>query len=97
MGIAAFDDLEGPRTGPSDDFRHPWPLIAGVGEDAFDEGKGSPHRAQQVDRTVAVLHVGGVDRDAQQEAQRIDQNVALAAGDFLARIKALRIEHRAPF
>jgi hypothetical protein len=38
-----------------------------------------------------------VDDDAQQEAQRIDQDVALAAGDFLARIKALRVERGAPF
>ena len=97
MGIAALDDLEGPRTGPSDELRHPRSLIAGVGEDAFDEWKGSPHRAQQVARTVAVLHIGRVDDHVQQEAQRVDEDVALAAGDFLARIKALRVERRAPF
>jgi hypothetical protein len=97
VGIAALDDLQGPRAGPSDDLSHPWPLVAGVGEDAFDEREGSPHRAQQVARTVAVLHIGRVDDHVQQEAQRVDQDVALAAGDFLARIKALRVEHRAPF
>src|SRR5271156_2963477 len=52
---------------------------------------------RKVARTVAVLHAGRMDRDAQQEAQRIDQDMALAAGDFLARIKALRVERRAPF
>ena len=97
MSIAALDDLEGPRTGPSDELRHPRSLIAGVGEDAFDEWKGSPHRAQQVARTVAVLHIGWVDDHAQQEAKRIDEDVTLAAGDFLARIKALGVERRAPF
>ena len=97
MGIAALDDLQGPRAGPGDDLSHPWPLVAGVGEDAFDEREGSPRRAQQIARTVAVLHIGRVDDHVQQEAQRVDEDVALAAGDFLARIKALRVERRAPF
>lgn len=97
MGIAALDDLQGPGTGLGGDLGHLWPLVAGVGEDAFDERKGSPRGAQHVARAIAILHVGGVDGDAQQEAQRIDQDVALAAGDFLARIKALRVERRAPF
>ena len=97
MGIAALDDLQGPSTGLGDHFGHLWPLVAGVGEDAFDERKGSPRGAQQVARTVAILHVGGVDDHAQQEAQRIDQDVALAAGDFLPRIKALRVKRGAPF
>ena len=35
-----------------------------------------------------------MDDHIQQEAQRVDEDVALAAGDFLARIKALRVERR---
>jgi len=97
MGVAALDDLQGPGAGLGDDLGHLWPLITGVGKDAFDEGEGSPRRAQQVACTIAVLHAGRVDDHAQQEAQHIDQDVALAAGDFLARIKALRVERRAPF
>lgn len=97
MGIAAFDDLQLPRAGLGDDLGHLWPLVAGVGEDALDERKGSPRGAQQVARAVAILHIGRVDGDVQQEAQRIDQDVTLAAGDFLARIKALRVERGAPF
>ena len=97
MGIAALDDLQGPGSGFGDDLRHFWSLIPGVGKDAFDKREGSPRRAQKLARTIAILHVGGVDRDVQQEAQRIDQDVALAAGDFLARIEALRVERRAPF
>src|ERR1700688_4299211 len=68
---------------------------ADAGKGALDERKGAPRGAQQVTRTIAVLHVGRVDGDAQQEAQRIDQDVTLAAGDFLPRIKALRVERRA--
>jgi hypothetical protein len=97
MGVAALDDLQGPGTGLGDQLSHLWPLVSGVGEDAFDERKGSP-RANVQDRDGAGdLLRTGVDGDAQQEAQRIDQDVALAAGDFLARIKALRVECRAPF
>ena len=97
MGVAALDDVQGPGTGPGDELGHLWPLVAGVGEDAFDERKGPPRGTQNLARAVAILHVGRVDRDAQQEAQRIDQDVALAAGDFLARVKALRVERKAPF
>ena len=97
MGIAALDDLQGPGAGLGDHLGHFWPLVSGVGEDAFDKREGSPRGAQHLARAIAVLHVGGVDRHAQQEAQRIDEDVALAAGDFLARIKALRVERRAPF
>ena len=97
MGIAALDDLQRPGSGLGDHLGHLRPLVAGVGEDAFDERKGSPRGAQQVTRAIAILNVGRVDGDAQQEAQRIDQDVALAAGDFLARVKALRVERSAPF
>ncbi len=38
-----------------------------------------------------------MDHSAQQEAQRVDQDVPLLALDLLARIKALRVDARAPF
>ena len=60
--------------------------------------KGKRRRAwQHVARAVAILNVGGVDDDAQQKAERVDEDMALAAGDFLARIIALRVERGAPF
>ena len=97
MRVAALDDLQDPRAGLGDHLGHLRPLVAGVGEDALDERKGSPRRAQYLTRPVAVLHAGRVDCDAQQQAQRIDQDVALAAGNFLARVEALRVERGAPF
>ena len=97
MGLAALDDLQLPRAGLGDDLRHFWPLIPGIGEDAFDEWKAPPCAAQQVARAIAILHVGGVDGHAQQETEGVDQNVALAPDDFLARIEALRVERRTPF
>ncbi len=37
---------------------------------------------------IAVLHAGGGDRHSQQQAQRVDDEVALAAVDFLAGVTA---------
>jgi hypothetical protein len=38
-----------------------------------------------------------MDNDVQQEAERVDEDVPLAARDLLARIVALRVERAAPF
>ena len=98
MQLVALDDFECPRAALGDGGGGFRPLIAGVGEDAFDEGK-EPARALVEDepRTIAILHVGRMDDDVQQEAERVDENMPLAALDLLARIKALRVERRAPF
>ena len=97
MCIAAFDDLQGPAAGVGDHLRHLRPLIAGIGEDALDEWKPAPRRAQQFESAIAILHVGRVDDDVQQKAERVDEDMALAARNLLARIKALRIKRKAPF
>ena len=54
-------------------------------------------RASAPAGAIAILHVGGVNDDAQQKTERIDEDMALAARDLLARIEALRVERRAPF
>jgi len=46
---------------------------------------------------IAILNIGGMDRYAQQQAERIDEDMALATRDFLARIEALRVEEGPPF
>jgi len=97
MQVAALDDLDGPAAGIGDDLRHLCSLVAGIGEDALDEGERATCRPQQFAGAVAILDVAGMDHDAQQEAERIDEDMALAARDLLARIKALRVERRPPF
>ena len=96
--FVALDDLEHPTTGAGSRSRGARSLIAGIGEDALDEGeKAAGASIENQPRPVAVLNVGGMDDDVQQEAERIDQNMALAPSDLLARIKPLRVKCGAPF
>ena len=96
--FVALDDLEHPTTGAGSRSRGAWSLIAGIGEDALDEGKEAAGASiENQPRSVAVLNIGGMDDDVQQKAKRIDQDVALAPGDLLARIVALWVERGAPF
>ena len=97
MGIAALDDLQVPEAGLGDEFGHFRPLIAGVDEDLSYEGKAAPRLLQHSPGAVAILNIGGQDAHAEQEPERVDKNMPLAPGDFLARVKPLRINRCAPF
>jgi hypothetical protein len=48
-------------------------------------------------RAVAILQIGWMDDDVQQEAERVDQDVPLAARDLLARIEPCGSSARPPF
>ena len=98
MPFGSLDDLDRPAAGLGDGGGERRALIAGVGEDALDEGEEAA-RADIEDKpcAVAVLHRGGVNDDVQEEAERVDEDVSLAARDLLARIIALRVERGAPF
>lgn len=98
MPFAALDDLQRPRAGLSDGRGERRALVARVGEDALDKGKEAAG-ADIEDKpcAIAVLHRGGVNDDVQEEAERVDEDVSLAARDLLARIVALRVERGAPF
>jgi hypothetical protein len=98
MQLIAFDDFNCPGAGLGDGCGGLGSLVAGISEDALDEGKEAASTSiEDKRRAVAILYVGGVDDDIQQEAERVDQNMPLAARDLLARIKALRVERGAPF
>jgi len=97
MSVAAFDDLQGPASRIGNRLGGLRSLVAGVGEDALDEGEGGSGLAQNLAQAVAILDVGRMDDDAQQEAERVDEDMPLAPRDFLARIKALRVKRGAPF
>ena len=61
-----------PWTGFGDSLRHYQPLVAGIGEDALDQGKGAAALPQYGSDTIAVLNIGGMNDDTQQEAQGIE-------------------------
>ena len=46
-----------------------------------------PQDLQQRLCAIAVLHAGGGDDDRQQQAERIDEDVAFAAFDLFVRVK----------
>ena len=76
-GGGAFDDLHRTRCGRGDAR----PLVAGVGEEPFDEGE-SPRDPLEDERgAVAVLHSGGVDLDTQHQAEHVGDEMAFAALD----------------
>ena len=96
--FGALNDFDNPTVRATSGLRHTWSLIAGIGEDALDEGKEAARASiKNQPRPIAILQVGGMDDDAQEKAERIDEDVPLAARDLLARIKALRVEREAPF
>jgi hypothetical protein len=97
MQIGTFDDLDFPAPGCSHDVRHFWPLISCIGEYALDEWKPATRFVQQGASAVPILNIGGQNAHAEEKAERVDKDMALAARDFLARVKALRIERGAPF
>jgi hypothetical protein len=97
MGLGAFDDLEGPRTGVGGGLGGPRLLIAGIGEDPLDEREGATGLAQNLVHAIAILDVGGVDDDTQEEAERVDEDVPLAPRNFLTRVITLRVHRRPPF
>lgn len=96
--LAAFYDLEFPGAGLGDCGSGFCRLIAGVGEDPlYERVETARAPIEYQPRTVAILDIGRVNDDIQQEAERVDQNVPLATLDLLARVIARRVERRPPF
>jgi hypothetical protein len=73
------------------------PFIGAVSEQFPEKGKQAEQCLQECDATVAILNVGGGDDAMQEQALRIDQNMALLALRQLACIEAVRIDAGPPF
>jgi len=96
--LVSLDDFDDPVAGACSSQRGARTLISGIGEYAKDEGPhGARAWAQHKRCAIAILNVGGVDGNAQQEAERIDEYMPLAARDLFAGVIALRIEQSPPF
>lgn len=95
--VGTLDDLDLPVTGGGHDRGHFRPLISSIGEDSLNKRKSPPGLAQKITRAVAILDIGGKNTYAEQEAERVDEDVTLATRNLLARIEALRVQRRPPF
>ena len=49
-------------------------MIAGIGEDALDERERPAPKAKNLADTIAILDVGRMNDDAQQQTQRVDED-----------------------
>jgi hypothetical protein len=72
-------------------------LIAAVGEDPLDERQRAARLVEHGQAPVAIPHVGGMDARAQQQTERVDQDMPLAPLDLLGRVGARRVGARSPF
>jgi len=88
----ALDDLNNPAIPPGRPI-HEAPGIAAVGEDEFQSLESSSQAFHQQLAAIAVLDVGGVHDQGQDQAQRVDEQMPLAPPDFLARV----VPPRPPF
>ena len=98
MQFVALDDFDDPLAALCGGQSGARSAIACVGEDALDEWEqGARALVEDETRTVAILDSGGVNRAAQQQAERIYENVPLLALDLFACIVAMPIDARPPF
>jgi hypothetical protein len=95
--VTAPDDLHLPSPGPLHCRRHLRPLVAGIADHPLEERKQPARLSQQRLGPVAVLDIGGMHDHAEQQAERVGQDMALAAKGLLARIVPGRVEGRPPF
>ena len=96
--FGALDDFDNPAAGAGGGQCRARTLIACVGEDTQNEREqGSGAFVKNERGAVAILDIGWVNGSAQQQAERVDEDMALLALDLLARIIAVRIDPGPPF
>ena len=87
---AALDDFDRPVAKLGDRAVEPVASIGAVGKQMAQPGKQVVDGANDKRGTIAILHIGGVDFSADQQAQRVGDDLALATFDLLAGIIATR-------
>ena len=98
MQFGAFDDFDNPVAGLGRGSSGTWTLIAGIGEDSNNGGIKRPRACiEHKCCTVAILDAGRMHGGAQQQTQRVYENVAFLALDLLSGIVAMRIDAHPPF
>jgi hypothetical protein len=74
MRIGALDDFDHPSTSIGGGLGPDGPVIAGISEDASEEGGGTAHLSRDIAHAVAILNAGGLHDNAQQEVKRINED-----------------------
>jgi hypothetical protein len=95
--VGALDDLQLPAAEGAHGRRRGGPLVAAIGEDPLDEREQAARLPEDGQAAVAVLDIGRMDGGAQEQPERVDQDVPLAPLDLLARVVARRVGARPPF
>lgn len=83
-----FDDFQSEPT-PRTKRAHPFDQrtsVAAVRPDAAQPAEAVTQRREQQARPIAILNIGRVDADQQDQSQRIDQKMSLSSHHLLASI-----------
>lgn len=96
--VGPLDDAQRPGATPACRGGGTWPLVATIGKDGRDEREQCARLpVEHQDSAVAVLDVGRVHDDVQQQAERVNEDVVFDAFNLLARIVADRVDALTPF
>ena len=98
MQFGELDDFDDPTAGARGGQCRARTLIACVGEDTQNEREQRSGAFVKHERgAITILDIGWVNGGAQQQAERVDEDMALLSLDLLARIIAMRIDPGPPF
>jgi hypothetical protein len=89
--LQPLDHLEADMP-PGPQGPHPGDEIARrglLGPNQTEPSKSVPEDLQELRRAIPIWHTGSRDHDAQEQAQRVDQDVPLAPFDLLMRVEAV--------
>ena len=96
--IGTTDDLgDEPRQDARQSVMEHRPGIGAVGKQLLEERELSEHSGQEHQPAIAILNIGWCNQSVQQQAQRIDQDMALLPFDQLAGIEPRGIDRGPPF
>ena len=73
------------------------PLVSAVGKEFLQKRKPAEQGSEDQNAAIAVLDIGWMHDGVQQQAYRVDKDVALLTFDLLTRIVARRIDAGPPF
>ena len=96
-GIGALDDFQVPGPELANRRCGGGPLVAAIGEHPHDKGKEAADLFEDWQRPIAILNIGGLDVGRQDQAERVDDDVAFLAFDLFTSVVARRIDPRPPF